>query len=143
MVEIIRIEGDGTQVAAAIDATLDAQAQALGLPFNPEQFTFEARDETGQYLGGLSGYAQLGWLFIKLLGLTPEARSKGVGQKLLAHAEDAAQKAGYQGVYLDTFEFQAPGFYQKLGYTEFGRLPKIGDHPQRIWFAKILASEER
>jgi len=140
MVEIIRIIDDGKKVADAIDATLDAQALALGKPFDPVQFNFEARDADGQYLGGLSGYAQLGWLFVKLLGLTPQARGQGVGKQLLERAETEARQAGFIGVYLDTFEFQAPGFYQKLGYTEFGRLPQIGDHPQRIWFAKILAS---
>lgn len=139
MFEIIKVTGDGKKLAEMIDATLDAQAFALGHPFNPEQFNFEARDADGKYLGGLSGYAQLGWLFVKLLGLAPEARGHGVGRQLLDHAEAQALAAGFGGVYLDTFEFQAPGFYEKLGYSEFGRLPKLGDQPQRIWFAKILA----
>jgi hypothetical protein len=34
---------------------------------------------------------------------------------------------GHSGVWVDTFEFQAPGFYQKLGYEVFGVLP---DHPR-------------
>ena len=34
---------------------------------------------------------------------------------------------GCVGARLDTFEFQAPGFYEKLGYTRFGR---IDDHPR-------------
>ena len=42
------------------------------------------------------------------------------------------------GVYLDTFTFQAPRFYESLGYVECGRLPAVRGHAQRLWFAKAL-----
>jgi hypothetical protein len=50
--------------------------------------------------------------------------------------EGEARERGLRGAYLDTFSFQAPKFYAKLGYREFGR---ISDFPlgfDRIWLMK-------
>jgi RimJ/RimL family protein N-acetyltransferase len=41
-------------------------------------------------------------------------------------AEDIARAHGCIGLWLDTYEFQARGFYEKLGFTLFGTLD---DHP--------------
>jgi ribosomal protein S18 acetylase RimI-like enzyme len=46
--------------------------------------------------------------------------------------------AGCVGVWLNTFSFQALGFYQRLGYEVFGSLD---DHPrgsQRYFMRKLL-----
>jgi GNAT superfamily N-acetyltransferase len=96
----------------------------------------------GSLLGGLYGWGQLGWFFVKLLALAPGARGRGIGGQLLGEAETHARRSGLVGIYLDTYEFQAPEFYAKMGYTEFGRLPAAGGHPQRIWYAKTLDETE-
>jgi ribosomal protein S18 acetylase RimI-like enzyme len=56
----------------------------------------------------------------------------------MQQAEDIAREAGCAGIWLDTYEFQARGFYEKLGYTVFGELP---DHPagmKRFFMMKRL-----
>jgi hypothetical protein len=40
----------------------------------------------------------------------------------MVEAETIARERGYIGVWLDTFEFQARPFYEKLGYEIFGQL---------------------
>ena len=134
----ITITENGAELQLRLDRLLDDGAEALGHPFNPQAVGFEARDGDGTFLGGIYGWGQLGWFFVKLLALAPEVRGKGTGSKLLARAEEVAREMGLAGVYLDTYDFQAPGFYKKLGYSEVGRLPKAGQHPQRIWFCKIF-----
>ena len=140
MIEIA-VTDDESELARRLDALLDEAADALGHPFNPKPVGFEARDRDGSFLGGLFGWSQLGWFFVKSLALAPEARKRGVGGMLLATAEDHARENGLSGVYLDTHEFQAPDFYAKMGYDEVGRLPAAGGHPQRIWFCKVLPEE--
>jgi hypothetical protein len=41
---------------------------------------------------------------------------------------------------VDTFSFQAPEFYRKLGFREFGRIDYPPEH-QRIFFQKQLGTE--
>jgi GNAT superfamily N-acetyltransferase len=140
MIEIVEIVGDGKALAVRLDLMLDEAADAAGNPFEPRPLNLEARDEDGTFLGGISGYGQLGWLFVKLLAVAPGARGSGVGAQLIVRAEVLARANNLAGVYLDTYEFQAPGFYEKLGYQAFGQLPAAGGHPQRIWFCKVLSA---
>src|SRR5262245_25587425 len=79
-------------------------------------------DERGQVIGGLTGATQYGWLFVELLFVPEPLRGQGIGTELIRRAEAQAVAHGCHGVWLDTFEFQARGFYERLGYTCFGEL---------------------
>jgi len=137
-IEITAVEAEGDDFANTVEAIVDGAAAKLGLPFEPEQLQLKACDADGQLTGGLTGHTVQGWLFIKLLGVAEGQRGSGTGRALLARAEDFARQKGLVGVYLDTFDFQAPRFYEGLGYSECGRLPAKRGMPQRIWFAKAF-----
>lgn len=77
--------------------------------------------------GGLWGQTGRGWLFVELLGIPEALRGAGLGARLLREAERIAAARGCIGAHLDTCSFQAPVFYEKLGYTRFGTVP---DHPR-------------
>ena len=78
--------------------------------------------ETRAVEGGLFGEESFGWAFIRYL-VVPEAyRGQGIGSRLMAEAEKIARARGYVGIWLDTYEFQARPFYEKLGYHMFGEL---------------------
>ena len=126
------------EFAAIIEAIVDEPAARRGHPFDPVPLHLKVVDAGGRLAGGLTAHSVQRWLFIKLLGVTEEQRGRGIGQMLLARAEEIARQRGLVGVYLDTFEFQAPRFYESLGYEECGRLPAHGGAPQRIWFAKTF-----
>ncbi|MFD1951991.1 GNAT family N-acetyltransferase [Sphingomonas arantia] len=83
-------------------------------------------DEHGETIGGLWGKTGYDWLFIEYLVVSDALRGQGVGTQLMLRAEAIARDRGCIGVRLDTFDFQARGFYEKLGYTVFGT---IADHP--------------
>ncbi len=117
----------------ASDADLDAVFQGLrayndarvGDPgYSPLHVLL--RGEDGGVQGGLAGDVYLGWLFIRYLWVAEEHRGGGYGERLLREAEDEARSRGCRGIWLDTFSFQAPGFYRRLGFQEFGRL---NDYP--------------
>ena len=84
------------------------------------------RNAEGQTIGGLWGETALDWLHVDLLSVPESMRGQDVGTALLRRAEDIARERGCVGAWLDTFAFQARGFYEKLGYTVFGEIP---DHP--------------
>ena len=96
------------------------------------------RGGDGATIGGLWGSIALDWLQIELLFVPEEQRGKGLGSTLIQAAEDAASEKGCRGVWLDTFSFQAKGFYEKLGYRQFG---EIEGHPvdgTRHFLKKLL-----
>jgi len=135
-IRIELVETEGEALTGAVDAILDEAAVAMGHAFEKRKVHLRAVDGEGNIIGGLVGAHLQGWFYVKLLAVAPEARGSGIGARLLARAEVIARDEGSAGIYLDTFEFQAPRFYKREGYREIGRLPKIGAAPQRIWFAK-------
>jgi GNAT superfamily N-acetyltransferase len=94
---------------------------------------------TGRTLGGLSGASFHGWLFIELFWLPEDLRSGGLGTRLMRQAEAEAARRGCRGIWLDTYSFQARGFYEKLGYTLFGTLDDCPPSHQRFYLHKRLA----
>ena len=97
------------------------------------------RNDDGKVQGGLTAKCYYRWLFIDLLFVPEAFRGAKLGGKLLAQAEQWAKERGCVGVWLDTFTFQAPGFYEKQGYSVFGALENYPNgETQRIFLRKML-----
>ena len=79
------------------------------------------RDERGELVAGLSGFTWGGYAKIEYLWIAASHRRAGLGRRLVTAAEDEARTRGCDVVVLDTHDFQAPGFYAKLGYVAVGR----------------------
>ena len=78
------------------------------------------RDESGTIVGGLIAETFWGWLCIYKLWLDARLRGGGYGTKLMQAAEDEARRRGCRFSRLDTYGYQARGFYEKLGYRAVG-----------------------
>ena len=96
------------------------------------------RDGTGLIRGGLLGDIWGGWLEVKILWLEEPLRGAGLGRGLMETAEGEARAAGCRYVHLDSHTFQAPDFYKKLGYEEFGRLKDSPLGHEQIFLWKRL-----
>ena len=94
--------------------------------------------EKRDIVGDVIGYTHVGWLFVQFFWIDEKYRRKGLGKRLLDMAEQEARRRDAKNVYLDTFSFQAPGFYEKLGYREFGRLKDYPAGHYRAWMTKAL-----
>jgi predicted N-acetyltransferase YhbS len=94
--------------------------------------------ERGKIVGGLVGETYFCWMFVGLLWVSEKHRGKGWGSSLIETAEAEARNRGVRNVYLDSFSFQAPTFYAKLGYREFGRLKEFPPGYDRVWMTKAL-----
>ena len=127
-------------------ARSDAEALAWGLEaFNERAWPGHQPWQTlgvflrreGKVVGGLAGELYAGWMFIKYFFLEEALRRNGIGRAVIAAAEARALERGCHSAWVDTFSFQAPEFYRKQGYAEFGRLPypPVGE---RIFLRKRL-----
>lgn len=99
-----------------------------------------ARDASGQVVGGLFGHSGMGWLYVDYLWLQADQRGSGLGAQLLALVEDEARRRECVGVFLYTYSFQAPGFYQKQGFEVMGVLEDCPPGHQRIYLKKHLGA---
>ena len=98
------------------------------------------RDEGGIAVGGLIGRTTAAWLYVELFWLPEALRGTGLGTRVMMAAEAEAVRRGCIGTHLDTYDYQAPSFYQKLGYKVFG---SIEDHPPghtRLWMQKRFSA---
>ena len=109
----------------------DVEAVKAGLLAFNEQFVGPAksgtlnllvRDEEGNVVGGLLGGWRWGWLYVDKFWLREDLRGSGIGSRMLRQAEDEARAAGCTTAVLDTFAFQARGFYEKHGYRVYAEL---------------------
>ena len=89
-------------------------------------------------MGGVIAAIYWDWLYIDLMWMQDELRGCGYGSRLLKRAEDEARKRGAKHAFLDTFSFQAPGFYEKHGYRVFGELQDFPQGCQRYFMTKQL-----
>lgn len=96
------------------------------------------QDASGQVVGGMWGATGYGWLFTQLLAVPESARGQGVGKRLMQLAEQEALARGCHSAWLDTHEFQARGFYERLGYVCFGELQNYPRGFSRIFLQKSL-----
>lgn len=97
------------------------------------------RDETtGDVVGGLVGRTSLGLLFVDYFHVPESLRGRGHGAHALALAESEASRRGCAMAVLFTMAVQAPGFYEKCGYEEFGRVASTPPGNARIFMRKEL-----
>lgn len=92
----------------------------------------------GEVLGGMQGRSSLGLLFIDLFYLPPELQRMGIGTEILFRFEEEGRKRGCTAAFLYTISFQAPDFYKKHGWEEFGRIDCKPEGTSRIFMKKSL-----
>ena len=125
----------------AILAALVRYNRSAGPETTARPLSVLIREESGSVAGGLWGKTIYDWLVVELVVVPEERRGRGLGRKLMLRAEAEARERDCIGAWLDTFSFQARGFYEKLGYKLVGT---IEGHPRegaRFILAKRFGSE--
>lgn len=124
-------------VEEAVIAILSQNAQDTGFPFRPEPVVLKIEEE-GRVIAGLVGFTNWEWLYIETLAVEAAYRGKGLGRMLIDQAEHVARERACRGVWVDTFTFQSPEFYVRLGYEPFGQLEDFPHGEKRIFLRKLL-----
>ena len=121
-----------------IIAPLIAYNEAKAGPANWKEFAFSVRSETGKFVGGLLGFTHWNHFFVYAVFVDQQFRREGIGRELLKRAEALALEQGCDTIYLDTFDYQAPGFYKELGFEVFGKLEDYPTGHQRFYLVKQI-----
>ena len=94
--------------------------------------------ESGRVVAGVVGTAYWGKLHIRILWVHPDCQSKGLGSRLMDWAEERGKELGCTSVMVDTMSFQAPRFYARRGYRQFGLAEGYEGGASRHYFEKAL-----
>jgi GNAT superfamily N-acetyltransferase len=120
--EIIHEANPAPADVATVRAGLMRHNEAAAGPVTIRQHAWYLKDATGAIRGGLVGFFAWRWLSVDFLWIDEPLRGKGHGRALLEQAEGVARAEGCVGAKLDTYEFQARPFYERLGYEVYGVL---------------------
>ena len=103
-----------------------------------EPLNLYVEDEHGEIMAGLVAETFGNWLEIEYLFVKDDLRGQGIGSQLLQQAESEAKKRNCRFAFVNTYQFQAPGFYQKQGYKEVFTLKDYPYTGQRQYYQKDL-----
>ena len=95
--------------------------------------------EGGRCVAGIVGFCRGDSAEVDILWVTPDYRGTGLGRALLKRVEDLARAHGARRLILDTFTFQAPRFYEALGYHCYARLEPLVNGYGRYYYSKDLS----
>lgn len=103
-----------------------------------ENFILKSVDDTDSVIAGI--HCQIGgrWLYIASLWINEKLRNQGIGRKLIAQAQEVAIQKKCVGIYLYTYSFQSPQFYEKFGFRVFGELENFCNGNSKLYMKKNL-----
>jgi GNAT superfamily N-acetyltransferase len=96
------------------------------------------RDDGGVIVAGIQGWTWGGACWIEDFWIRSDLRRHGSGTRLLAAAEQEARARSCDAIFLYTFGFQAPMFYQKKGYEILHVVDDFPRRPHKQYYLKKM-----
>ena len=134
----IRLEDTESQKAQKIGELIRSYNRSKREAAESEPLNLYVEDDSGELLAGLVAETFGNWLEIEYLFVKEELRGQGIGSQLLQQVESEAKKRNCRYVFVNTYQFQAPAFYQKHGYQEVFTLKDYPCTGQRHYYQKDL-----
>jgi GNAT superfamily N-acetyltransferase len=124
---------------AIVDGLGAFNSSRIGMSVEPRPLALLLSEpDSDGVVGGLYGTTWMSYLQVNLLFVPEKMRRAGIGRKLIMEAEAEAVRRGCSAATLDTFSFQARGFYERLGYSVFGTLHDYPPGHSRFFLTKQL-----
>lgn len=100
-------------------------------------------DQQGDIIAGIVARMYC-WncVYVDTLWVSEAHRKNGFGKDLLEVVEQEAKDKGATLIHLDTFDFQAKEFYQKLWYEIYGELKNCPEGHSRYYLKKELCRRQ-
>ena len=134
----IRLENTESQKAQKIGELVRSYNRSKREAAESEPLNLYIEDEHGRLLAGLVAETFGNWLEIEYLFVKEDLRGQGIGSQLLQQAESEAKKRNCRFAFVNTYQFQAPAFYQKYGYKEVFTMKDYPYTGQRHYYQKEL-----
>ena len=134
----VRLENTESRKAQEIGGLIRSYNRSKRESAESEPLNIYVEDDSGELMAGLVGETFGNWLEIEYLFVKEDIRGQGIGSQLLQRAESEAKKRNCRFAFVNTYQFQAPAFYQKHGYKEVFTLKDYPYTGQRHYYQKDL-----
>ena len=134
----IRLENTESQKTQKIGELIRSYNRSKREAAESEPLNLYVEDNSGEVLAGLVAETFGNWLEIEYLFVKEDLRGQGIGSQLLQRAESEAKKRNCCFAFVNTYQFQAPAFYQKHDYQEVFTLKDYPCTGQRHYYQKDL-----
>ena len=114
----IRLENIESQKSQVIGDLIRSYNRSKREAAESEPLNLYVEDDSGELMAGLVAETFGNWLEIEYLFVKEDLRGQGIGSQLLHQAESEAKMRNCRFAFVNTYQFQAPAFYQKYGYKE-------------------------
>jgi N-acetylglutamate synthase-like GNAT family acetyltransferase len=104
---------------------------------------FFVRDRRNEVVAGAAGHTWGGCCELRQVWVHESLRRQGLGRRLMDSAEREAEQRGCRQMVLTTHSFQAPEFYQKLGFQVVAQLEDYPHGHGHILMRKHLGPRTR
>ncbi|MBN2155615.1 MAG: GNAT family N-acetyltransferase [Candidatus Lokiarchaeota archaeon] len=128
-IKIIERKMTNEEFAELVEGFRENEFEHTDVHQTSERISFVVVDGN-KFIGSSSGLAYKygdkysGWFHLTDVFITKRFRGKGYGRDLLLTLETKLKSLGIQRIWTWTAGYQAPGFYEKLGYEKFCELEK-------------------
>lgn len=134
----IRLENIESQKSQVIGDLIRSYNRSKREAAESEPLNLYVEDDSGELMAGLVAETFGNWLEIEYLFVKEDLRGQGICSQLLQQAESEAKKRNCRFAFVNTYQFQAPAFYQKYGYKEVFTLKDYPYTGQRYYYQKDL-----
>ena len=134
----VRLENTESQKSQIIGDLIRSYNRSKREVAESEPLNLYVEDEYGEIMAGLVAEIFGNWLEIEYLFVREDLRGQGIGSQLLQQAESEAKKRNCRCAFVNTYQFQAPAFYQKYGYKEVFTMKDYPYTGQRHYYQKDL-----
>ena len=134
----VRLENTESQKSQIIGDLIRSYNRSKREVAESEPLNLYVEDEYGEIMAGLVAETFGNWLEIEYLFVKDDLRGQGIGSQLLQRAESEAKNRNCRYVFVNTYQFQAPAFYQKHDYQEVFTLKDYPCTGQRHYYQKDL-----
>lgn len=134
---IVVESGDATE----LNAFLLEQLRAFNVAATggaPVPLHARVLDASGAIIAAISAQAWDGCCHISMLWVREDRRKQGLGKALMRAIEAEAVRRGCFQATLSTHSFQAPAFYERLGYEPIGTVADCPRGHTKIHYVKRL-----
>ena len=134
----IRLKNTESQKAQEIGNLIRSYNRSKRETAESEPLNIYVEDDSGELMAGLVAETFGNWLEIEYLFVKEGLRGQGIGSQLLQQAESEAKKRNCRFAFVNTYQFQAPAFYQKYGYKKVFTMKDYPYTGQRHYYQKDL-----